>query len=327
MKRLLTVGVSSAALAAILAGGTLAPASAAASGLAYDSVTRFKMGGDPAGVQPGSFATDFEQASQVRAKEPSGGGGMFGMAKQAMEAAQGAAAIFQNGVAQRHYIAGARERTDDIAQQKATITDCAARTITTLDLAKKTYRVVSMDQPVQTGTPSPSKPQPVPTDDGSKVAIVLTTTSLGPKTISGDPTNGYNLDMKMTTTKPNGESKTTDISMTSYYSNYAEPHLTCPRAESAADRGPAAGAMASYSTAMRALAGNSKDGRFKVSASGPALPAGRLSLFDVFAPKPEAGANEGPKGGFGMVLERGHVRTIADGDPVFSVPSDFTKEP
>ncbi len=142
MKRLLTAGFSVAAIAALVAAGPLAPARAATSGLAFDSVTRFKMGGDARKHRPGTFDADFEQASQHR-KPAGGGGGMFGQMKAAMEAATSATAMFQNGIAERHYIAGARERTDDVAGQKATITDCSARTITTLDLAKKTYRVVS----------------------------------------------------------------------------------------------------------------------------------------------------------------------------------------
>jgi hypothetical protein len=324
MKRLLAVGVFLSSIAALVAAGPVAPAQAATGGLAYDSVTRFKVGGEGGSPQPGTFDADFEQASQPR--KSSGGGGMFGKMKAAMEAASG---MFQSGIAQRHYIAGSRERTDDLAAQKATITDCSARTITTLDLAKKTYSIESMDKPVPTpGPKEPSKPGPAPTDDGTKVSMVVTTTALGPKKIGPDPTNGYNLDVKMTTTKPTGESQTSDISMTSYYSNYANPHTTCSRfGAGQAASGPGAGAMASYGAVMRGLIGGGKDARFKVSASGPAIPAGKLSLFDVFAPKGQGGEGAGPSGGFGMIMERGNVHAVTDADPAFGIPADFTKEP
>lgn len=325
MKRLLAVGVFLSSLAALLAAGLVAPSQAATNGLAYDSVTRFKIGSEGVNPQPGTFDADFEQASQPR--KSSGGGGMFGKMKAAMEAASG---MFQTGIAQRHYIAGSRERTDDLAAQKATITDCSARTITTLDLAKKTYSVESMDKPLPTPGPEKAeKPGPAPTDDGTKFSMVVTTTALGPKKIGPDPTNGYNLDVKMTTTKPTGESQTSDMSMTSYYSNYANPHTTCTNRAGAgpAASGPGAGAMATYGAVMRGLVGGGKDARFKVSASGPPIPAGKLSLFDVFAPKAQGGEGAGPSGGFGMVMERGNVRAVTDADPAFGIPAGFTKEP
>jgi hypothetical protein len=330
MKRLLTVGVSFAALAALVAAGTVAPAPAATSGLAFDSVTKFKMGGDSGSAEPGTFEADFEQAAQARKKPPSHGGGMFGGINAAMEAASGAASMLQNGSAQRHYIAGSLERTDDIAAQTATITDCSARTLTTLDLANKTYRIESLDKPLATPGPrEPSKPQPEPTDDGTKVSMVVTTTSLGPRKIGPDPTNGYDLDVKITTTKPTGASQTSEMSMISYYSNYANPHTVCSRyGGGSAERGPGAGAMAAYGSVMRGLMSGGKDARFKVSSSGPALPAGKLSLFDVFGPKAQSSGNSGgAPGGFGMLMERGHVHGITDADPAFSVPADFKKLP
>jgi hypothetical protein len=236
--------------------------------------------------------------------------------------------IMQSGTAERHYDAGALERTDDVAGRTATITDCGARTITTLDLAKKTYRVVSMDQPEKyTPSSGTSEPHAAPTDDGTKVSMVVTTTALGARRIGPDPTNGYNLDVKMTATKPSGESQTNEMSMTSYYSNYPNQNLVCSHhyaAGAAPGMGPASLAS-SYGNISRALSAGGKDSRFKVSSSGPPIPSGKLSLFDLMAPKMPSGEGAGPKGGFGMVTERGHVHVITDADPAFSVPPDFTK--
>ena len=61
--------------------------------------------------------------------------------------AQSAQQMMQTGLAEKHYVAGSKERTDEVVMQTATITDCVARTITTLNFRDKTYRVVSMDQP------------------------------------------------------------------------------------------------------------------------------------------------------------------------------------
>ena len=101
---------------------------AAPNGLAWDSVTKVVTNADPSTLQPGSFDTDYAAAAAA----PPSGGGMAGQVKQ--------------GIAEQHYAAGSKDRTDNVAQQTATIVDCVARTITTLDLRRKTYNVVSMDQ-------------------------------------------------------------------------------------------------------------------------------------------------------------------------------------
>jgi hypothetical protein len=311
--RLLVLAISFGSVT--LAGAALAPASAA-SGLAYDSVTKLSMGADASTLQPGDFAADFKAASDV--KPPQSGGGMFGALRQA----SGAMAALKVGTAERHYIAGSKERVDDIIQQHATIRDCAARTVTTLDLAKKTYRVETFDQLAAKASSGSSAPTshgaPAYKDDGSKVAIALTNTALGQKQIDSESTNGYKSDMKMTVTKPGGESHTADMVMTAYYSNMARPSISCPGSLGSLGSNPQAAAMmGSYALAMRALMtpGNP---RFSVSSSGPSLPTGKLPLFEVMT------SEQGK--GFAFVSERGNVRSINDSDPAFSVPSDFTKE-
>ncbi len=136
-----------ATLAAVLAISVAAfQASAAPNGLAWDSVTKIAMNADPSTLQPGDFSADFAAASAVQTPQQSGGG-FFAQMHQAMATAQSYQQMMQTGIAERHYIAGSKERTDNLAAQTATIVDCAARTITTLDLRRKTYRVTSMDQP------------------------------------------------------------------------------------------------------------------------------------------------------------------------------------
>lgn len=300
---------------ATLVGAAFSPASAA-SGLAYDSVSKVSMGTDPSTLQPGNFEADFKTASD--AKPLQSGGGMFGAIRQV----SGAMAAMKAGTAERHYIAGSKERVDDVAAQHATITDCAARTVTTLDLAKKTYRVETFDQIAAKGSSgsSGSSPHGAPAykDDGSKVAMALTNTALGQKQIGGENTTGYKSDMKMTVTKPGGESHTGDMALTAYYSGKARPSISCPGTMGALGASPQAAAMmSSYALAMRALMtpGNP---RFSVTSSGPALPSGKLPLFEVMT------SEQGK--GFAFLSERGNVRTINDSDPAFSVPSDFTKE-
>jgi hypothetical protein len=114
-------------------------------GMAYDSVNRIVMNADPSAMQPGPFDQDFAAASAT--PSPAGGGGLFGHLKQQIAMAANAGQMMSTGIAQRHYVAGSKSRTDMVSLGVATITDCAARTITTLNLRDKTYRIESMDHP------------------------------------------------------------------------------------------------------------------------------------------------------------------------------------
>lgn len=272
---------------------------------------------------PGTFAADFATASQPAAPPPQRGGPFGGIAA-AMGAAGAAMASMRNGIAQRHYVAGNFVRTDDVANQKATIVDCGARTVTTLDLAAKTYRVVSLDAPVAPGgAPGqrPGPPGPAPVDDGSKIDIKMTSAALGPKTIDSVATNGYQVEMLTTVTKPTGEAQSMDVATTSYFSGYGQPAEGCARgfAAAAPPMMPNAGALQSMMSAMSSPSG---DPRVTVSASGPPLPAGKLPLYLAMQPKANG------RGGFAMLLENGDVREVSDGDKtIFGVPADFMKLP
>jgi hypothetical protein len=308
-------------VAALVAGAPTAPAGAASTGLAYDSVSKFSPGGDPSSFAPGSFQSDFQTASQPVPAQSHGG--LFGGIANAVGGMNSMMRMMQTGTAERHYVAGSKERTDSLSTQTATIVDCAARTLTTLDLAKRTYRVVSLD-----ATPEPvthtnhAAPGPMATDDGSKVALTLTSKSLGPKTIESIPTNGYDSNVQMTVTKPGQAPQTMDLNMLAYYSAFAQPEPVCPRPSYLAMAGGPP-MMAGFGFLQRALHAPNGDSRFTVNASGPALPSGKLSLFDVMTMQGQAQG----RGGMVMIAERGHVRPVNDNDAVFSVPSDFTKLP
>lgn len=300
-----------------------AAAPAATAGIAYDSVQKFAMGGD-AGTQaePGGFASDFATASTPIVK--TGKRGFLGLNAMA-EAGSAAMSAFKNGSAERHYVAGAKYRVDTIASGEARIVDCTARTLTTLDLNKKTYKIVSLDTPESGDTSSPrtrgrGAPGPTPTDDGTKVAIAMTTRVLGPKAIDGVATTGYDAHMKMTTTRPTGESQSFDTTMTSYLSSYAEPSESCPEVASrltARGDGANAPGMAQMALMMMALRTPKGDARFSVSNSGPAMPSEKLALWQH--------TMMGQGNGLAILVERGNVRSIRENDAVFSIPADFTK--
>lgn len=160
-------------------------APASPNGLAWDSVTKIVMNAAPASLQPGSFDADFAAAASVQQPEQNGGG-IFNQMKQAMAMGQSMQQMMQYGFAARHYVAGSKERTDDLALQTATIVDCAARTITTLDLRRKTYRVVSMDQSSATSSGGGGGgPQAGATQDNTRIAISVANTALGGREVAG----------------------------------------------------------------------------------------------------------------------------------------------
>ncbi len=311
MKRIL---VPLSALAVLVASFSSPPVVAAGGGQAYDEVIKFAMNTAPADVVPGDFATDYATAAKPAAQH----GGLFGGIQNAMG---GVAAMMKNGMAERHYIvAGLKERTDSPAQQTATIVDCRARTRTTLDLAKKTYKVESLD-----ASPAPAEPahrggpNPTWTDDGSKLAITVVNRALGSKEVSGETASGYASDITMVATKANGDSSTTKMLLDEYLSS--TPEVTQGCAVLTTSGSPGAGAQAQLAFVMGAL--NSKSSRFTISSSGPKLPSNLLALFAAMSFS--GGGRGGSSGAFTVVIERGGVRSIGADDPVFSVPADFTK--
>ncbi len=318
--------------AVIVAFAALTPqprAIAAPNGLAWDSVTKVSRSGDAATLQPGSFDQDYAQAAAVTPPPESTGGGMMGKMKQAMAMAQHLQALLQNGFAERYYFAGSKERVDQVSEQKATILDCAAGTITTLDLRRKTYRVDSLNAPsAPSSSGSAAAPQPRATDDVTSIAITIANTALGARSVGGQPTNGFSSDMSFKETTASGKSQSYNGDLLGYYSTYANPSPACERPSTPASGRQSPQDAAQAMTAMtggftrftRALALAGVDSRFSIKQSGPPLPRGKFAMYQA------ATIGGGPEDGATFVSERGNLRPVSADDPVFSVPSDFTRE-
>jgi hypothetical protein len=288
---------------------------AQSTGLAWDSVTKMAMNADLSSLQPGSFDADY--AAAASAQPPAQGGGIFSQIKQAMGAGQSMQQMMQNGFAQHHYVAGSKERTDDVVAQTARIVDCSARTITTLDLQHKTYKVVSMDQPSSGGGGRSTGSSFA--DNGTRVAIAVNNTALGARNVSGQSTNGFRSDMTMTETSASGQSRTQNAGLLGYYSSYPNPAPACSLLGLAGAGSRGAGMMAGYGTLMRALGSAGTDSRFSIKQSGPQIPFGSLAMFEAVAFGTQG---QGPA----IITERGNVRSISPNDPVFSVPAGFTAQ-
>ncbi len=308
---------------------TAAP-SDAATGLAWDQVTKFSMDG----TEPvPNFAQDWQTAAQP-APQQQQHGGMFGSMSGQINAAMAMAQSMKTGMAERHFVAGNLSRTDNIAAQTATIIDCNARTIAYLDLAKKTYRVVPMDEPATAPHPGSGRPEgshsPMQ-DDGTRFKIAYASQALGPKPIDGVSTDGYKAAMTITITKSDGSSQTMQTNLTQYVSNYGQPTQSCPAGRMAmAGMSGMAGPMAAMASnanmthmineAMRTPSG---DQRFTMTSTGPPLPTGRLDIFSAYQFQ---GQNSQGRG-FATIIERGNVHPVSDTDKaIFGIPPDFTKE-
>ncbi len=303
-----------AALVILAAMPIAAPASP--NGLAWDSVTKIVMNAEPASLQPGSFDADFTAAASVQQPEQGSGGGLFGQMKQAMAMGQSMQQMMQYGFAEHHYVAGSKERTDHLSSQTATIVDCAARTITTLDLRRKTYQVASMDQPSAQSSGGGGS-QTGPSDNGTRVAISVTNTALGALVVGGQPTNGYRSEMTITETNSSGQSQTQNGDLLAYYSSYSNPTPSC-YSGSPVTGAHAPATMARYASVMHALLLGGSDSRFSITQSGPRFPLGRLAMYDA--------VSLGMQGqGATIVSELGNVRPIAVNDPAFTIPGDFTQ--
>jgi len=307
-------------VAAIAVGAAPSAAPAASGGWAWDSVTKFQMNGDQSSLQPGSFADDFAKASAVQPEQQEGKGGIFNKIAQAVNVSQNMQALMNNGIAEHHYVAGTKERVDQIGQMTATITDCGARTITYLDLRKKTYRVNSMDaRDVDTPSSGGGSPSPHATDDGTRVAMTIDNTALGARNVNGAATNGYRSNITMTETKRSGESDTQTANLMAYYSSQPNPMLLCYHgAGNATNMGSIM--TASYARLTRALAASGKSSRFTVKQSGPAMPLGNLAMWDAVTFSKEG------NGAATVISERANLHPIDANDPVFAIPAGFQEQ-
>ncbi len=304
-------------LAAIVAIASVpSNAAAAPAGIAYDQVLKMMANADASTIAPpASFDADFQTASKP-VDAPSSGGGIFGRIAASIAQAGNMMAMMRTGMAERHYFAGTKERTNYPATQRASILDCGARTITTLDLKNKTYTVVSLDQPAAPAHPGTrATPAAAATDDGSRVSIAVTNRALGSKPVFGQTTDEFATLVATTVTKADGTSATSNFNLTQYLSQSPQPALDC---SALAANGPPQ--MAMYANAMRTL----HDPKFNATVSGPAVPMRRLSLFDVVTFSGQGGSTQ-QGGSFSFVTERGNVRSLDAADPLFSVPADFTK--
>lgn len=304
---------------AVALAATFSPLAAAAAPTgAFDSVVIFVQP-NSAPPQPGNYQADFQKAASFA---PTPIPHMPPQFAKLAQAASNMSLVFGPGVAEKHYVGTTKQRTENVAAGTADITDCRARTLTHLDLKAKTYTVSSLDQPPAQSAPGGGngQPGPAPTDDGSKLAIAMTTRALGATRLEGVDTNGYDMKMKVTATKPNGATSTFNTEVIEYFSALPEPNLDCVNDRVSGGNNLMSPTAIQFGLITHALSAAKGDPRFSVTNSGPAAPAGRLSMWELMTMQ-----SPDTRGSVSIETERGNVHAVADSDPAFKVPPDFKK--
>ena len=212
-------------------------------------------------------------------------------------------------------------RRDDPVTQTATIEKCDKHQYVKLDLAKRTY--TSIDEsaacasvPAQPMMPpaAPEQEQPGTVD----VSATVNNASLGPLTLDGVATTGWNRDVEVKLSNATGSCRNADLKMSlvQYVSSIKVPHRFCPLPRGRMSPLAAAGVAPGGCTPKIDPAHS-----FDIESAGLGVGSGgELVMFSTMS----AGGARGQS--FGMFVERGNVRWLGghDAAALFEVPAGFT---
>ncbi len=313
-------------VAILVASAPRTPAQAGSSDISYNELTKIVMGQSapaPGSYSKGSFDADWQSAQPGKQSNTHGLFGAFNAMKNALNS-------LSTGTPSTYYYLTNMEREDDITGQTGTITLPDKGQYIHLDFANKTYSITSPHTaeqyiPPQTQQqPGPQGPQPSPQPGTSKVAITVSTTSLGSKNLGGVDTDGYQLTFKIVSSQATGSciNGTFQTTMTEFVSKYAEPSIHWPMAAKLPHM-----AMPKFS--------NPETASFKPGCTpktttrvhiGPTAPSGRLVIWELLTINASGQAQQGSMaGGFSTLIERGDVKQLGGGDSsLFGPPPGFT---
>jgi len=219
------------------------------------------------------------------------------------------------------YLAATKQRTDVLDKKYASILDCETRTVTALDLAKRTYSVKSLESVAAEFAPFIAQA----TNDVSLRAS-LNNRSLGTRRVGGLVTPSYETTLTQTLkTLPSPPAPSFSAKMetvaTRYYSNINTPRLTCPG--SFRDSAPIV-LSPELALASAVILEPNFDGAAEQAGGEPRgvrLPDRLASLIVVRITGELPGGVPGNHNVF--VIEVGHIRPISSDDPIFAIPPDF----
>ncbi len=212
-------------------------------------------------------------------------------------------------------------RTDDPVNRTATISKCDIHQFISLDLAKRTYSISNTAPACTTSAPTPyAGPRGQTVENQAPgtgdVTITASAVNLGPKTLDGIPTTGWDRTLGYAETNSTGSCRDSNMNMKTlaYVSQIVPPRRYCPLPRSAVPTSPES----------VIVHGGCKP-RMHGAMSGLGVTSNRLEMYL----KMTMAMNErGPGGGFASVTERGNVKWFEQpaADALFSVPPGFTKQ-
>jgi len=210
-------------------------------------------------------------------------------------------------------------RTDDPVNRTATISKCDVHQYITLDLARKTYSIANTAPKCPpsgpSGYPGPGRTTVENEAPGTgDITFKNSATNLGPKTLDGIPTVGWDKTMEYSATNATGSCSNGDFKIVtlSYVSQIVPPRPYCPL--------PSGGAPNPESVIVH---GGCKP-RMHNAMSGFGSISDRLEMYLKMSVA--SGGQNG--GGFATVTERGNVKWYEQpqADALFSVPPGFAKQ-
>ena len=297
---------------------------AASGGVQYDQLTRFGFPGNPTPL-PDNFDANFKSAvdAAVAFNHRPQGHGLFSIIANAGAMEKAAMGMMKSGMPMTYYYLNDWQREDDPGKQTATIFRPDRKQIIHLDLAKKTYTIEDMgDQTPSPEAPQPptqpNQPQPSPEPGTGKQDVTISSSVIGPKTIDGVATTGYNSDVKVVTTEATGscQNGSSEVSVDDYVSGIVPPNVHSSDALKHA---------MSVSPLSYSRSGGCTPTVTMHKAIGPTAPEDHLSLWEVMTFK---GGDQPGQGQHSVssYIERGNVKILGPGDAgLFDVPAGFTK--
>lgn len=303
--------------------GAAAAATPTPAALQYDEIVRTVI--PPATPPaPGTFSADYAVAAAAtpQPKPKMNFGMMFNQAAAKAYAEQMMQMANALHLARYTYYRGWIRRDDPIAQT-ATIEKCDKHQYVKLDLAKRTYSTIEqsaacatapMQAPGPTGAPAQEAPGTV------DVSASVNSTSLGPLTIDGIATTGWNRDVDVKMANATGSCRNAELKMgmQQYVSTIKVPHRFCPL-----PRGLSALAAAGATQGGCRPKLDTAGGNFDIDSAGLGVGASdNLVLFSTMS------AGSGPRGQtMGFFIERGNVRWFGgrDAEALFEIPAGFTQ--
>src|SRR6202162_633040 len=276
-------------------------------GIAYDMVTKYATSNTtslatsavPDSYDPSTFEADYTAATQVGSR---------------------------SGSIVRMYMAPSKERFD--MGNVASIVDCTAKTLTTLDLLKKRYTL----KPLGAGTalPQPSTSPAQPPFPIAALGDMKSTTTEDTRALGRREVGGRSVDVYETTADGtmsfSAVTMTTHSVATSYY-DAGKMHAVEPSCGGKGSIAALSAVMGGIGLPLGQLFGPSRaaSSNFQITRTGISLPSDseHMLLYSKSVTTIQDAAMAMTMT-VTTVAEVGHIRSITDADPAFTVPSDFT---